>query len=180
MHADLEKLKLRPFNENEPLKIVFVCLGNICRSPTAEGVFQHIVNKKGSSSLFEIDSAGTAAYHEGEAANSKSRQVAKLYGVDLLSRARKVHPDDFEYYDLLLAMDRSNYQDLLRDRAAVQYAHKIHLFRIFDPEAHDKHPEVPDPYYGGLQGFDDVFQMVQRTSEKLYEFLMQFHQTHAS
>lgn len=179
MHADVEKIQLRSFDESNPLKILFVCLGNICRSPTAEGVFQHIVNKKGAGKLFEIDSAGTAAYHEGEVANSKSRQVAKHYGVELLSRARKVHSDDFADYDLILAMDRSNYLDLLRDRAAVTHAHKIQLFRIFDPETHDKHPEVPDPYYGGLQGFDDVFQMVHRTSEVLLDFLMKYHQPHA-
>ncbi len=160
-------LDLREITTENPLKVCFVCLGNICRSPTAEGVFQHLVNCNGFSDLVEVDSAGTAAYHVGEPANSKSRMVAEQYGVSLNSRARKFEYSDFDYFDLVLAMDRENLRDLERLDRKGFYRDKIFLLRDFDPVPDDK--EVPDPYYGGINGFELVYEVVLRSCESLLD-----------
>lgn len=162
---------VRPFDKNEPFRIIFVCLGNICRSPTAEGIMQHLVNQRGLGAYIEIASAGTAAYHEGEPANSKSRMVAEKNGVKLLSTAQRFLDDDIRYYDLVLAMDQSNKKDIEMLPLAKSNPSKIHLFRLFDPEANSATAEVPDPYYGGIKGFDDVFEMVYRSCETLLDHI---------
>ena len=149
-------------------KICFVCLGNICRSPTAEGVFQHLVDKEGLSDFFEIESAGTSAYHEGESANSNSRRTAEKYGITLYSRARRFLPADLNYYDLVLAMDDKNYTNI-RQLAPGRHEDKINLMREFDPDP--GHGEVPDPYAGGIDGFENVFQIVRRSCEQLLDEL---------
>lgn len=149
----------------EPVKICFVCLGNICRSPTAEGVFQHLVNERGLESYFEIDSAGTSAYHIGESANSKSQQTANKHGITLHSKARRFEASDLEYFDLILAMDRENLSNIRRMDPERKYEPKIGMLRNFDPEPGDG--EVPDPYYGGIQGFENVFQIVKRSCNRL-------------
>lgn len=161
---------IRSFSKDNPIRIMFVCLGNICRSPTAEGIMQHIVNKKGLGAFYEISSAGTAAYHEGEPANSKSRYVAEGHGVKLLSTAQRVHSDDFEYYDLILAMDQSNRDDLKSMGPKTKTSNKIVLFRTFDPKTIDD-IDVPDPYYGGMQGFENVFEIIHRTCENFITYL---------
>src|SRR6056297_2064357 len=117
----------RTITKENPYKICFVCLGNICRSPTAEGIFQHLVNERGLQPYFYIDSAGTSAYHIGEPANSKSRQVAERHGVKLQSRARKFEPEDLEEFDLILAMDRENYDNLKQLDQNDEYSDKILL-----------------------------------------------------
>jgi len=160
-------LDLRTITAEDPLRICFVCLGNICRSPTAEGVFQHIINKNGFSSLVEVDSAGTAAYHVGEPANSKSRMIADQNGVTLNSRARKFEYSDLEYFDLVIAMDKENLRDLQRLDRKGQYRSKIFLLRDFDPVPGDR--EVPDPYYGGINGFELVYEIVLRSCESLLD-----------
>ncbi len=159
-----------PFHEitvENPLKVCFVCLGNICRSPTAEGVFQHLVNREGLSAFFEIDSAGTGAWHVGEPANSKSRNVAEQNGITLKSKARIFEYSDLEYYDLIIAMDSDNLHNLHRLDRQKKYNNKILLLREFDPVSGDK--EVPDPYYGGIYGFELVFDIVMRSCEVLIE-----------
>ena len=155
-------------NDN-PYKICFVCLGNICRSPTAEGVFQHLVKEQGLDSYFEIDSSGTSAYHVGESANSKSQQIANQHGVTLHSKARQFEKSDFEYFDLILAMDEENYQNMKRLDARAEFENKIGKLRDFDPDPGDGN--VPDPYYGGIQGFENVFQIVKRSCENLLDEL---------
>lgn len=152
-----------------PFKICFVCLGNICRSPTAEGVFQHLVNERGHQSYFEIDSAGTSAYHVGEPANSKSQQTANKHGITIHSKARQFEDVDLEYYDLILAMDRQNLSNLKRMDARGQYDYKVGMLRDYDPQPGDG--EVPDPYYGGIQGFENVFQIVKRSCNRLLDQL---------
>lgn len=144
--------------------VLFVCLGNICRSPTAEGIFQHLATQAGRTDL-HIDSAGTGAWHVGERANSKSRMVAEGHGVSLHSRARQFTPDDFETFDLILAMDRSNLADIRSLDPTGLHHHKVRLFRDFDPEPGDG--EVPDPYYGGLDGFEHVYRICHRTAAAL-------------
>ena len=158
-----------PITKENPYKIVFVCLGNICRSPTAEGIFQHLVNERGLQPYFYIDSAGTSAYHIGEPANSKSRQVAERHGVKLQSRARKFEPEDLEEFDLILAMDRENYDNLKQLDQNDEYSDKILLMRDFDPQPGNG--EVPDPYFGGMDGFQNVFEILRRSSKELLDEL---------
>lgn len=165
MSLTLEKT----ISREDPFKICFVCLGNICRSPTAEGVFQHMVSERSLQPYFEIDSAGTSAYHTGEPANSKSRSVAQQHGVELHSKARKFESFDLDYFDLILAMDRENYTNISRLDAKNRFGDKVMLLREFDPDPEDR--EVPDPYYGGRQGFENVFSVVKRSCEQLLDEL---------
>lgn len=158
-----------PITKENPYKIVFVCLGNICRSPTAEGILQHLVKERGLDPYFYIDSAGTSAYHIGEPANSKSRQVAERHGVKLQSRARKFEPEDLEEFDLILAMDRENYDNLKQLDQNDRFSDKIVLMRDFDPQPGDG--EVPDPYFGGMDGFQNVFEILRRSSKALLDEL---------
>jgi protein-tyrosine phosphatase len=154
---------------DNPFKICFVCLGNICRSPTAEGVFQHLVNEEGLQSHFCIDSAGTSAFHIGESANSKSQMTANKHGIKLHSKVRRFEPRDIEEFDLVIAMDEENYQNLLQMAKTDANAQKIRLMRDFDPKPGDGN--VPDPYYGGIGGFENVFRIIYRSSETLLNSL---------
>jgi len=159
----------RTVTKKNPCKICFVCLGNICRSPTAEGVFQHLVNERGLSPYFYIESAGTSAYHIGEAANSKSREVAGRHGIELRSRAKKLEADDLEDFDLILAMDRENLSTVRKYINDSVDETGIHLLRDFDPEIETG--EVPDPYFGGMNGFENVFLIIYRSCQSLLDEL---------
>lgn len=159
----------KTITKDNPLKICFVCLGNICRSPTAEGIFRHLVDERSLNPYFEIDSAGTSAYHIGESANSKSRQIAQQRGITLDSRARKFAHDDLTYFDLILAMDNKNLVDIQQMDAESAHDQKVMRLREFDPNPGDK--EVPDPYYGGIKGFENVFDVVKRSCENLLDEL---------
>ncbi len=145
------------------IKVLFICMGNICRSPTAEGVFRQLINKHTLSNQFEIDSAGTHAYHIGEQPDYRSQQVAKERGIDLSTqRARKVIYGDFEDYDYLLVMDNHNYTTLI-NTCPIQYQNKISYFLDYAPELNCH--EVPDPYYGGEHGFENVLTMIEAASK---------------
>jgi protein-tyrosine phosphatase len=147
------------------MKILFVCMGNICRSPTAEGAFQKIIETRGLTHLFELDSAGTHSYHTGSPPDRRAQQTALTRGMDLSRlRARAVEHDDFEIFDHILAMDRDNLAGL-RAMSPQKYAHKIELFLDYAPEQPCR--EVPDPYYGGAQGFEHVLDLVTLASEGL-------------
>src|ERR1700743_3513649 len=147
------------------MKILFVCLGNICRSPTAEIVFREIVAREAPDLAIEIDSAGTAAYHVGAPPDSRTRQAALRRGYDMSAlRARVVEPQDFGRFDLILAMDRQNF-DTLRQRAPAMVHVRIRLFLDFAPEADTT--EVPDPYYGGPNGFEEVLDLVEAAAHGL-------------
>ena len=145
--------------------VLFVCLGNICRSPLAEGVFLHLLAEAGSGDWFRVESAGTGAWHVGELPDPRSREVAERHGVVLPSRARQVTDRDLHEFDIVVAMDRSNLADLERLKARNGGAARLVLMRDFDPEPGDG--EVPDPYYGGASGFDRVFAMVLRSARGL-------------
>ncbi len=152
----------------EAVKVLFVCLGNICRSPMAEGLFLDLIEKENISDKFEVDSAGTSGHHVGERADRRMRMTAESHGVELPSRSRQIKPNDLYTYDYILAMDRSN----LRNIEALQHAGKpatakILLMRKFDHEANGL--DVPDPYYGGQDGFEDVYQMLQRSNIEFLE-----------
>lgn len=154
----------KTITEEQPYKICFVCLGNICRSPTAEGVFQHLVEEEGLADFFEIDSAGTSAYHEGESANSNSQRTANKHGVTLHSKARRLRSSDLDHYDLILAMDDNNYANILR-LASERHEDNIGRMRDFDPRPGNG--QVPDPYAGGIDGFEKVFEIVKRSCREL-------------
>jgi protein-tyrosine phosphatase len=149
-------------------KILFVCLGNICRSPTAQGVFEKFVEQKKLQDKFEIDSAGTAAYHIGSQPDARSIKHAEKRGYKLHhQRARKVDFADFMHYDYILAMDNSNYEDL-KDFAPKDYHKKIHLLLEFADKdllkkINNVSTEVPDPYYSGADGFEKVLDLIENT-----------------
>ncbi|WP_234567598.1 low molecular weight protein-tyrosine-phosphatase [Rhodohalobacter sp. 614A] len=159
----------RKITKENPYKICFVCLGNICRSPTAEGVFQHLVNERGLQSYFFVDSAGTSAYHIGEPANSKSQWVANQKGVQLHSKARRFERADLDDFDLVLAMDHENLRNIQQLNGKIPSSERVKLLREYDPNPEDK--AVPDPYYGGMDGFQRVFDVIKRSSESLLDEL---------
>jgi len=147
-------------------RVLFVCLGNICRSPIAEGVFRHKVAKLGIADRFEVDSAGTGAWHVGEPPDARMRQTARARGIPIDDlRARRVEARDLLHFDVILAMDRSNEADLRSFDVPAAYRGRVRLFRSYDPDPGD--PDVPDPYYGGVGGFDEVFAIVSRTCDEL-------------
>lgn len=146
-------------------KVLFVCLGNICRSPTAEGVFQKYVDDAGLSHLINIDSAGTGAWHIGKQPDPRATEAAKKRGYVLEHlRARKVSTSDFREFDFVLAMDHSNLSDLL-DICPESEKHKVRLFLSYANNA--ELDEVPDPYYGGARGFEFVLDLVEQGAEGL-------------
>lgn len=150
-------------------RILFVCLGNICRSPTAEAVFRAIAARELADLELAIDSAGTAAYHIGEPPDRRTREAAARRGYDLSDlRARMVEPEDFERFDLILAMDRQNLRTL-EQRAPVLVRQRIRLFLEYAPEAGET--EVPDPYYGGGNGFEHVLDLIEAASRGLCDAL---------
>lgn len=146
-------------------RVLFVCLGNICRSPTAEAVFREIARRESAQLDVEADSAGTHAYHVGSAPDERAVAAARQRGIDMTAlRARVVVPEDFEHFDLLLAMDAQNLRHL-RCMAPARCRDRIRLFLEFAPELGRR--EVPDPYYGGATGFEDVLDLVEAASRGL-------------
>ncbi|MFP3906568.1 MAG: low molecular weight protein-tyrosine-phosphatase [Acidimicrobiales bacterium] len=149
-----------------PTSIAFVCLGNICRSPTAKGVMQHLVDDARAGDRILVDSFGTAAYHLGEPPDSRAGAEARRRGITLDHLGQQFTPADFDRFDLVLAMDRSNAEDLRRIAPDEAAAAKVRLLREWDPDAGGD-LEVPDPYYGGGDGFARVFDMVERSCRAL-------------
>jgi protein-tyrosine phosphatase len=157
-----------------PIRVLFVCLGNICRSPLAEGVFRHHLRRAGLVAEVEVSSAGTGAWHQGEPPDPRMCATARRRGVDLTAqRARALSAADLSAHDYVLAMDRENLTNIRRLPGAAQHGERIRLFRHFDPKPEDG--QVPDPYYGGAEGFDRVYEIVERTSAALLEHLRREH-----
>jgi len=149
-----------------PVRVLFVCLGNICRSPLAEGLFQRAVERAGLEEKIEVDSAGTGPWHVGQPPDRRMRETATRRGLSLDAlRGRQLGRPDLDHYDLVLAMDRDILHDTLVLDPDGPHGERVRLFREFDPEPGDY--QVPDPYYGGPEGFDHVYDMVERTSEAL-------------
>ncbi|MBW2460511.1 MAG: low molecular weight phosphotyrosine protein phosphatase [Deltaproteobacteria bacterium] len=159
-------------SKNE-IKIVFVCLGNICRSPTAEFVFRDLVEREGLTNHLLIESAGTGGWHVGESPDRRSAAAAKRRGVELGGAARQMLAADFARFDYVIAMDADNVHNLARLSPSAAAKSQVHLFRDFDPDS-PKGSEVPDPYYGE-GGFDKVFDICQAASVGLLAFLREEH-----
>ena len=149
------------------IKILMVCLGNICRSPLAEGILQSKVNKE----LVFVDSAGTAAYHVGNLPDERSIAVAKQYGIDISNQqARKFTEKDFLNFDVIYAMDKSNYQNIISLATRDEDVDKVKM--ILNESQPDKNYSVPDPYYGGETGFEDVYKMLNQACDSvIYKLL---------
>ena len=150
-------------------RVLFVCMGNICRSPAAEGVFRKMVTDRGLQDRISIDSAGTIGYHSGSPADSRMRRAAAKRGYRLEGLSRQFTDDDFDSFDLIVAMDRDNLDDINSLDPTGAHAHKVKLLSEFLPPASPS--DVPDPYYGGDQGFEVVLNMIERACEPLLQQL---------
>ena len=152
------------------VEISFVCLGNICRSPLAQGVFQDLVNQKKLEQKIIVTSAGTGGWHIGDLPDERMRRTAQSKGIQLESRARQFQSADFNRFNLVLAMDHSNLARLEEIAPSNISPEKLMLFRSFDPECNGDQ-DVPDPYYGGAKGFEEVYSMVKRTCPPLLDYI---------
>jgi protein-tyrosine phosphatase len=161
--------------DGKQMAISFVCMGNICRSPTAEAVMRSLVREAGLGHAIAIDSAGTGAWHVGEERDSRSRAVAKQRGMPITGVARQFVRADFDRFHLVLALDEDNQRDLQRLAPSDEARAKIHLLREFDPDA-PPGAEVPDPYYGGPDGFEQVFDICVSACRGLLQHLRRVHQ----
>ncbi|GMR11050.1 MAG: low molecular weight protein-tyrosine-phosphatase [Anaerolineae bacterium] len=150
-------------------RLLFVCLGNIIRSPLAENLFRFQAEQAGVDGKYSVDSAGTAAWHVGESPDPRMQKTAESHGVNNNGTARKVRESDFDEFDWILAMDDGNRRDLLYMAGSPEKQAKVRLLREFDPEQGD--PDVPDPYYGGAEGFETTYRIVERSVRGLLEAL---------
>lgn len=152
------------------MRLLFVCLGNICRSPTGEGVMRYLVREQGLEDAIEIDSAGTGSWHVGQPPDARATGAARERGIELDGSARQVTEADFEAFDLILAMDRANHDELRALAPSEEARERVRLLREYDPEAVAAGElEVPDPYYGGQDGFEEVLDLVTRACEGLLD-----------
>ena len=159
---------------DRPVRVLFVCLGNICRSPVAEGLFQDKVVAAGLAAEIEVDSAGTGNWHVGAPPDRRMTETAGRRGTDLSAlRARQLTAADLDGFDHVFVMDKDNLHDTLALDPDGDHGTRVRLFREFDPEPGDY--QVPDPYYGGAEGFDRVYDMVDRTTDAILERLRAAH-----
>ena len=155
------------------IKVLFVCLGNICRSPTAEGVFRALVEREGLADRIGIDSAGVGSWHIGQSPDRRAQAAAKLRGIDLSSqRGRQVKAQDFERFDYVIAMDSDNHRDL-GDLCPAGGEDRLHKLLQFAPQL--GRADVPDPYYGGDNGFDIVLDLIEAASVGLLDDIRAKH-----
>ena len=148
-------------------KVLFVCLGNICRSPLAEAIFKHKVKQKNLEHLFEMDSCGTGNYHIGDIPDARTFAIASKYGIKVEHIVRQLCVDDLETYDYILAMDKNNFQNILRLSDSTTHKQKVLMMREFDSMGKGK--EVPDPYYGSEREFQEVFDILDRSIDGFLE-----------
>lgn len=148
------------------MKVLFVCLGNICRSPLAEAVFNHKISER--QLLFKADSCGTGAYHIGHPPDIRTIKTAERNGITINHLARQLHERDFEEFDFIVAMDQSNRTNILRLAGANQSKHKVLMMRDFDPAGNG---DVPDPYYGTMIDFQEVYEILDRSMDEFLKSL---------
>jgi protein-tyrosine phosphatase len=151
--------------------VLFVCMGNICRSPLAECVFRHLARERGVEHLFEIDSAGISGYHAGDSPDERSVATALRRGVAVVGRSRKLGRHDLSRFDYVIVMDEDNLGGVQRLAADQPAKARVHLLREWDPKGGPGHG-VPDPYYGGPRGFEDVHDIVERSCRPLLDHLL--------
>lgn len=151
------------------VKVLFVCLGNICRSPLGAAILKKKVKDKGMESWVEVDSCGTSNYHIGDNADPRTIASARRHGVPIEHCARQLTAKDLESFDFIFAMDKSNYQNILRLSNGKDWSHKVKMMREFDPLT--KGGEVPDPYHGGEKDFQEVFDILDRSTEEFTAYL---------
>ena len=163
---------INSLRDKDKIRILFVCLGNICRSPAAQGVFQHVVDKNDCSDRFEIDSAGTGSYHIGDLPDRRMRIHASRRGYDLTHRARQFKVSDFDHFDLIIPMDESNKMNLRSMARSVEDDAKILPMGKFITQF-PNYDFVPDPYYEGSEGFELVLDLLENSTENLFKCLMQ-------
>lgn len=156
------------------VSVVFVCLGNICRSPTAEGVFRHLVAEAELQDRIHVDSAGTAAYHAGEPPDHRATQHAARRGIRLEGRARQFVAKDFQRFDYVLAMDAANFRELSRQARDDTARQRLYYCRDFDASS-PRGASVPDPYYGGDAGFEEVLDLCEAACRGLLEHIRREH-----
>jgi protein-tyrosine phosphatase len=154
----------------EKIRICFVCLGNIVRSPLAENLFRYHANTRGLNQQYEVESAGTSDWHVGESPDNRMAKIAARRGVNINGSARQFRNADFERFDLIIPMDYNNRTFLIKMTNRPEDENKIHLLREFDPEV-DTNLEVPDPYYGGISGFEEVYDIIERSVMGLLDTL---------
>ncbi|MGF1494705.1 MAG: low molecular weight protein-tyrosine-phosphatase [Microcoleaceae cyanobacterium] len=152
-------------------RLLFVCLGNICRSPSAENIMNHLIQQRGLTDQITCDSAGTSSYHIGSPPDQRMAKAARAQGIELVGAARQCEVSDFEAFDLILAMDRDNYNQILRLDPQRQYLDKVRLMCDFC--RHYSLREVPDPYYGGPEGFNQVIDLLMDACEGLLDYVAQ-------
>lgn len=154
----------------EAVRVNFVCLGNICRSPLADALLRHLAQRRGVADRVLVASRGVGRWHLGERADSRMRSTAASHGVEIDGASEVFVPSDFDDFDLILTMDGDRQRDILR-RAPAAQRHKVLPFRIFDPQG-GADDNVPDPYYGGADGFEEVFSIVGRTCAALLDKIL--------
>jgi protein-tyrosine phosphatase len=153
----------------QKVKVLFVCLGNICRSPLAEAIFKHKVKSKGLDNIIEADSCGTSNYHIGGSPDPRTIANAVLNNIAIDHCGRQLHQQDLETFDFILAMDASNHRNILALPGSKGYRNKVKMMRDFDPMGSG---DVPDPYYGGEKGFQDVFDILNRSLDKFLDHIL--------
>jgi protein-tyrosine phosphatase len=164
-----DQLKLVDDGTWEPIRVLFVCLGNICRSPLAEAVFRHLVEERGWRDRFEIDSAGTSGWHRGAPPDPRSTETAKRRGITLAGASRRVTGADLRRFDYVIAMDAENQEALEELHASTGGTAEVRRLREFEPYARSL--DVPDPYYGGPRGFEDVHDIVEAACAGLLDHI---------
>ena len=161
--------RLRAIDKSHPVRVLFVCLGNICRSPAAQGVFQAIVDEQGDESRFVIDSAGTGNYHIGDLPDNRMRVHARRRGYELTHRARQFGVSDFDDFDIIIGMDSSNIADLHRLASNPDSQKKIHAMSEWMGGITSRYDHVPDPYYEGAEGFELVLDLLEDALQRFFE-----------
>ena len=164
-------------HQNDRIGVLFICLGNICRSPAAEAVFRHLVESRGTAGRFLIDSAGLISLHEGEKSDPRMISRAHARGIEMTSISRPIQPADFERFDYIVGMDNSNMEKLTELKAALPHAEAktADLLKFSDFCRIHECDMVPDPYFGGYEGFEYALDLIEDAAEGYYDFLRQRH-----